>query len=239
MAMNMNKEDVDETGPLLPQTNGQTLPPRSYLKTILYGTVGVAALVLFSFRTGELVEAGELVSSPFSFTVDSGYGQPQTIQNGFYDGISAIAEPHRIATLTLSNSKEERKTFKWTIIEELMDKSDKYFDSESFAQQSDRSKIEPKEPKFDMDGAILYKSSENFITHKFGAIAGKRIHISLKCEETGETVSMTVHGKYIRRELRSLNDEDREVYLSALHKVYTHSSVILCVSLPQPLFVSI
>jgi hypothetical protein len=41
--------------------------------------------------------------------------------------------------------------------------------------------------------------------------------------ETGETYTITVHGKYIRREIRSLTDADRELYLNAIHTVrYFH-----------------
>jgi hypothetical protein len=220
--------DDEELGPLLPprQSNGaHKHQQRSYFKTIVLGTVGVAAIALFSFKTGEKVGAGELDSSnSFSLSCDSGYGQPQSIQNGFYSGINAIVEPYRIATLTLTGYKSASPQLRWTIAEEVMQQSDLYFDSESFAQQHDRSEIESlREPTFDMEGASHYETTTNVVTHKFGAIAGKRIHVSVKCMETGETYTSTVHGKYIRREIRSLTDADRELYLNAIHTVrYFH-----------------
>jgi hypothetical protein len=225
----MMGRDDEELGPLLPrQSNGahKHQQQRSYFKTIVLGTVGVAAIALFSFKTGEKVGAGELDSSnnSFSLSFDSGYGQPQSIQNGFYSGINAIVEPYRIATLTLTGYKSASPQLRWTIAEEVMQQSDLYFDSESFAQQHDRSEIESlREPTFDMEGASHYETTTNVVTHKFGAIAGKRIHVSVKCMETGETYTSTVHGKYIRREIRSLTDADRELYLNAIHTVrYFH-----------------
>jgi hypothetical protein len=199
------------------------------LGPVLLATAYVGKMALFSLNNSPKDEELFTSSSSLIINVDSGYGQPSSITRGFYPDIKAIVEPYRVATFSVSSetSSLETSTLSWSVVEETIvnENERELFDSIAFSQQDDKSiYYSPSfslEPKFHVQNEVKLESTDSVSHHEFGAVAGKRILISVQCSKTGEKTSMVVHGKYVRRELRSLSEKDSELYLSAMHTVYT------------------
>jgi hypothetical protein len=235
---------MPEIEPLLPsncedlQTEEERLPNHKskwVILPIFFAALYIGNKAMDSNKSqmpDEAIDKDSLAASGMSIKAHSGYGEPSSISQGFYSDISAVVEPHRVATFFVSSesiSNMRTATFNWIIVEETETTSkkddDEFFDSEAFSQQEDTTKYVPTsyslEPNFDMEKAYKLESTSSIAYSKFGAISGKRMLVIAECLDTGETASVVVHGKYVRRELRSLTKKDRELYLEAMHKVYT------------------
>jgi hypothetical protein len=215
---------IEEGQPLLGELEQKPKP--NMIRRIFVSSIGLAAFGALCYGAGtrNLIES-TLDTNSLDFDVDSGYGQPPSIKASFYSGIVATVEPHRTATFSLLSPTGS--SFEWTIAPEVgADADSKFtFDSVAFAKQPNTDKVAPAEsalePKFDVENAWSLDSSGTVATHDFKGVAGRRFLVTAVCTSTGEKASKVVHGKYIRREIRALSDDDRELYLDAIRVLYS------------------
>ena len=131
----------------------------------------------------------------FRIEVTNGYGQqPQSISRSLYSTIVAVAEPQRTTTFTLVGA--EHATVSWNVVEA--------------ANPANRSA-----------GFACASSTTPSINCSFSA---PTLEYDVSAEAAGARVVLRVTCKYVRREMRSLSEDDRRRYLTALQTVYRTST---------------
>lgn len=124
--------------------------------------------------------------------VDPDYPQPSSIEKGIYPW-NAVYAPHRVHELKLVGSKGKR--VKWTI---------------SKLKTSDEGDV-THETVRSWDGA---KQEHAILTTEAGIQ-----HMITAVDESGISTTLSFISKHIRREIRSLSDEDRSAFLNSLATV--------------------
>lgn len=209
-----------EYGQLLGENEKQPPKAKGHIKALGFavGILAFGAVVSFSSKglAGEGIEVVTQTSFDFvsntvmddtdaaSITFSNEYGgQVSSIRDGFYS-YSKVVEPYRVTTLTVVNAD-----CPGTWIYTVTSKHANFTKFESYLL-----------PNHESDVTINFVSNENETTYNFTK-AGRWHDIIATCSSDSTAVVVeTAICKYVRRELRTLNQVDQDNFLEAIEIMY-------------------
>ena len=135
----------------------------------------------------------------------------------------ALLEPFHATTFSLTDTRKLSKSYTWTIYRQPSEQNEHELDLKASRRRLLASKglsqkeIDSTEPEYD-DGVVVQKkttsaSQHNTFVHEFDEL-GKHV-IEAKDEESGATVQQTVHIRYVRRNMRTVDHDDHAALFAA------------------------
>jgi hypothetical protein len=135
----------------------------------------------------------------------------------------AVLEPFRSTTFGVTSVGKPAKSYTWTIIRPSVEQNEYELDLKASRRSLlaskglSREEIDHIEPEYD-DGVVFQKtmtthSQRNAVVHTFNEL-GKHTVVA-KDDETGATLKTSVYVRYVRREMRTVDEEDHEALFKA------------------------
>lgn len=182
------------SSPLLRKEEEEVSPHRRFPRThFVLGLLAISAVAAITTKHRLPQTKASLTSTGFSISVvDPDYPQPSSIEKGMYPW-DAVYAPNRIHELNLVGTKGDSIT--WTISKVKM--SDEGDESHETIRSWDGGSTEH---------SVL--TTEAGVQHMIKAV-----------DESGKGATLSFISKHIRREVRSLSDEDRSLFLSSVATV--------------------